>query len=378
MKYASDEELGYDPDAVEVAQHAREEKAWEQEPDAPDDTFTVNYRGVTPEGEWWEPKYADKTDADRLQYQGDKAAELAEAGDEYRDEIAADMTAAGVPADDVRQVVETASAWRGNEATADLEVEEQEEQEALAQPPYSAYGADPHQIDEQYWPAPEAELEAGADDGVMHGDTFYWLQPTTAGHAATREQQGDFAALPEDLQAQYLGDRSAELAEGDPSRRVAVTMRMVLDGVTPGDVHQVTQTADEWATTAQAQPSEPDRTGPLPFGTDPLPTREERSQEAGWRNGPGFLAAPSAEAAAAVRDEPAEQRQGRTEPESRVIVAGDEQQLAAVTVTRGRELPVPYELTELGAAQAVADQMTEREVGPGYLESVAADREAGS
>ena len=40
--------------------------------------------------------------------------------------------------------------------------------------------------------------------------------------------------------------------------------------------------------------------------------------------------------------------------------------------------PVPYELTELGAGQAVADQMTEREVGPGYLADLAADREAGS
>jgi hypothetical protein len=80
---------------------------------------TVNYRGVTPEGEWWEPKYADKTDADRTQYLGDQAAELAEAGDEYRGEIAREMTAAGVPAADVQQVVETASAWRESDHQAD-------------------------------------------------------------------------------------------------------------------------------------------------------------------------------------------------------------------------------------------------------------------
>jgi hypothetical protein len=161
MKYANDEELGYDPDAIEAAQHAREEEAWEQEPGAPDDTVTT-CRGVTPEGEWWEPKYADKTDADRAQYQGDKAAELAEAGDEYRDEITGEMTAAGVPVADVRQVVETASAWRDNEATADQELAEAELEEALAQPPQSAYSPDPHEIDEQYWPAPEAEMEAGS------------------------------------------------------------------------------------------------------------------------------------------------------------------------------------------------------------------------
>jgi hypothetical protein len=84
--------------------------------DAPDDT--ANYRGVTPEGEWWEPKYPDKTGADRTQYLGDKAAELAEAGDGYRDEITGEMTADGVSADGVRQVVETASAWRESDHRA--------------------------------------------------------------------------------------------------------------------------------------------------------------------------------------------------------------------------------------------------------------------
>jgi hypothetical protein len=39
--------------------------------------------------------------------------------------------------------------------------------------------------------------------------------------------------------------------------------------------------------------------------------------------------------------------------------------------------PVPYELTGRGAGQAVADHMAEREVGPGFLEAVSADREAG-
>jgi hypothetical protein len=202
---------------------------------------------------------------------------------------------------------------------------------------------------------PEAEPEA--DDGVMHGDTFYWLQPTSAGHAATREQQGDFAALPEDLRAQYLGDRAAEMAADDDAALGGVVSRMARDGV-PGDqAWQVAETARAWAASPQASPSEPEAEG---------------------LDDDGFLAAPSAEDAAAGWDEPAEHRQGRTEPESRVIVAGDEQQLAAVTVTRGRELPVPYELTELGGYQAVADQMTEREVGSGYLEHCAAEREAGS
>jgi hypothetical protein len=41
------------------------------------------------------------------------------------------------------------------------------------------------------------------------------------------------------------------------------------------------------------------------------------------------------------------------------------------------DLPVPYELTELGAGQAVADRMTEREVGPGYMAAPVADVEAG-
>ena len=36
------------------------------------------------------------------------------------------------------------------------------QEEALAQPPQSAYSPDPHEIDEQYWPAPEAEMEAGS------------------------------------------------------------------------------------------------------------------------------------------------------------------------------------------------------------------------
>jgi hypothetical protein len=45
--------------------------------------------------------------------------------------------------------------------------------------------------------------------------------------------------------------------------------------------------------------------------------------------------------------------------------------------TRGRDLPVPYELTELGAGQAVADRMNEREVGPGYMAAPVADVEAG-
>jgi hypothetical protein len=79
---------------------------------------TATYRGVTPEGEWWEPKYPDKTGADRTQYLGDKAAELAEAGDGYRDEITGEMTVDGVSTDGVRQVVKTASAWRESDHRA--------------------------------------------------------------------------------------------------------------------------------------------------------------------------------------------------------------------------------------------------------------------
>jgi len=71
----------------------------------------------------------------------------------------------------------------------------------------------------------------------------------------------------------------------------------------------------------------------------PYPTRAQRSREAGWRFGD-----PDAEAGEAKAD-PAE--------------------------------PIPYELTELGAARAVADQMTEREVGLGYLGAPDAEPEAG-
>jgi hypothetical protein len=65
--------------------------------------------------------------------------------------------------------------------------------------------------------------------------------------------------------------------------------------------------------------------------------------------------------------------QGRTVPETHVVLdetTDTDALLARVTTPEleGETEPVPFELTELGAGQAAADRMTEREVGPGFLQ----------
>jgi hypothetical protein len=58
MKYAMDDDLGYDPDAVEAAMHAREEAAWEEEPEPVEDRVADSMR-------WTPPAAEPDRDADR-------------------------------------------------------------------------------------------------------------------------------------------------------------------------------------------------------------------------------------------------------------------------------------------------------------------------
>jgi hypothetical protein len=180
---------------IQADQEASWEEAREQEPDTPGDTatyrptstkpdmfaltsdirarrgpiYTFNPPGLgvdaTEEDMDRLPEYAALSDADRTQYLGDRAAEMSAGDDAAFAATLARMTRTdGIPDAQRRQVVETAHAWRDNEATADQEVADAELKILLAQPPQSAYSPDPdpHEIDEQYWPAPDAEAEAGA------------------------------------------------------------------------------------------------------------------------------------------------------------------------------------------------------------------------
>jgi hypothetical protein len=127
------------------------------------------------------------------------------------------------------------------------------------------------------WVDPEADL--------MYGDTFYWTEPTSAGHAATREQQGDWATLPEDLQAQYLGDRAAEMAADPEGGYGGALARMACDGVPVAQGQQAVDTARLWReneATAEAEDASARVHGLMAPGEDmsrPLPPAAQASAD---------------------------------------------------------------------------------------------------
>jgi hypothetical protein len=316
---------------------------------------------------------------ERVAYLGDRAAEMAAAGD-VPNAVTARMVLDGVAPDDVRQVVATAGEWatsaeaqeeafedeardREHAGPSDLEAE-QEPGGPLWNPetgqPYDE-ATTARLINEARFPEAEADnpfydppgsrwagpteeyltVQAWADahPDAESGEPEWDSQDSAA--YPSREQQGDFAALPEDLQARYLG---APVPEDEP-----------------GWVADPRQLTDEQVDADNAARRQSDYA-------------IEDAAEASWR---GCLPSDSVRAAWEPGYGPA-----LAEPEWDSADSSAYQDAAG----HGSDEPVPYELTELGGYQAVADQMTEREVGPGFMGAPAAedaglrdlDRQAGA
>jgi hypothetical protein len=236
-----------------------------------------------------------------------------------------------------------------NRTEADREAAEQDAIEDEAQPGGPLWGAEngrpydqatqDRMINEARYPEREQVEESGES----------WLS---------------YQEMGQDERLEYLGDRAAEMESGSTE----VHDRMAGDGVPEGDRAQAAATAMSWATAAaeveaDAVALDPENADQAALNAPGPYCAKERFVDPDY--GP---VATYAETQAALSG--ADPSTYVPEPDISDMAWG----LDSEPPPAG---PVLYELTELGAAQAVADQMTEREVGPGYLEHCDAELEAG-